>query len=144
MSSKNNNRAPLPPILNEIADVVGYDAVIAISATFGGGFIHIPKCGARIGKLEKLIGRPLAKKLSDHFGPGLRLSIPHGPFGQQAGFCHQVYALDCLGLSSLKIARLLKISRRTVCRWRAVFRAEEACRQRQLTRSRTTAITKRK
>lgn len=141
LSSKNNNREHLPPILNQIADVVGYDAAISIVRAFGGTQLYIPKKPNN--KLEAVIGTALAKRLCEHLSC-TSFDVPHGPYAQHANYRSQIYAQHLLGLSPEKTAHLLKISLRTVYRWKAVFRAEEDFRQQQLTRGRTAAITKRK
>ncbi len=75
----------LPPLLAEIAEVVGIDAALAIAEAKGGQRVTIPGRLSNGHWLVKAIGRDKAEQISAHFVAGsggrLGLDIPLGPTG---------------------------------------------------------------
>ncbi len=124
----------LPGILQEIAELVGEAAAVAISSRFGGTRVYFPTAAkAHEGHwLWECIGLEAAKKLCDHFevdGRGQRIEIPlyvGGTFRQLVrAIATRVHELDQAGASSTEIVRKLGVTQRTVHRHRARHRGKK-------------------
>lgn len=78
-----SERLHLPPLLNEIAEVAGVVAAVAIADARGGTRAHFPARAPDGHWLVELVGREAADKLCAHFrataAGGSYLSIPVGP-----------------------------------------------------------------
>lgn len=76
-------RLHLPPLLNEIADVAGVVAAVAIAEARGGTRVHFPARAPDGHWLVELVGREAADKLCAHFQidarRGNRVDVPLGP-----------------------------------------------------------------
>lgn len=112
----------LPPLLNEIADVAGVDAALALAEARGGSRVSFP---ARVKKghwLIDAVGEDAAEKLCDHFrtgtghGTGAVLDLPIGPSSSAFKTRRKVDALIKSGLSADKIAVEAGVHRNTVFR----------------------------
>jgi hypothetical protein len=66
-----------PHGLIEIAEVIGEEAALKLSESFGGFRVHIPKSPAADSPLARAIGLEAAEKLARHAG-GDRLYVPMG------------------------------------------------------------------
>lgn len=112
----------LPPILNDLADVIGRDkgglaAAVAIGLHYGGRRVYIPRNLPLEDdhQLIKLVGVMAARKLARHYD-GLTLTIPPTLIGQQGRRRATVIALHAGGASQCDIAHRLGIARSTVQR----------------------------
>ena len=121
-ASPRKTNEPLPPLLNEIADIIGREATLKFAAAFGGTRVLIStKDGSR---LSSLLGDEPAAKLMKAFG-GNRFDVPLGPHASQGNWLPRVAALRNMGLKPRKIALALKITERTVRRHFARLRSTE-------------------
>ncbi len=120
----------LPPLLDEIAQVAGLRAALALSCDYGGGRVYIP---ARVGEthwLVRCVGREAADKICAHFSATIhneRERSSHGvalivPLGDHAFYQRARAAAERLtddGKSQNEIARQIGVSIRTVRRVQA-------------------------
>jgi hypothetical protein len=65
----------LPPVLQEIAHLVGVDATIVLAKKYGGQRVYFPEALPHGHQLAKLIGRPAATILCRHYSRD-RITIP--------------------------------------------------------------------
>ncbi|MBX3527539.1 MAG: hypothetical protein KF904_15150, partial [Rhodoblastus sp.] len=76
-------RLHLPPLLNEIAEVAGVVAAVAIAEARGGTRVHFPARAPDGHWLVALVGREAADELCAHFratqAGGSYVLIPVGP-----------------------------------------------------------------
>ncbi|MCA8896588.1 MAG: hypothetical protein KDJ20_00290 [Hyphomicrobiales bacterium] len=102
-----------PPLLNEIADVIGVEATMKLVAGVAGSRVHIPARTPDGHWLPELIGREASDKLGKHFQVrrgGSYIKIPLGPKQMYAVARKEVLALR--GKASLdKIAQMVGVSR---------------------------------
>ena len=120
----------LPGVLQEIAEVAGEAAALAIASRAGGTRIYLPARAADEHWLVQAVGRAHADALCDHFavdGRGARLDVPlhvGGTFRQlQRAIAEVVHKMDDGSeASSREIARKVGITQRTVHRHRARHR----------------------
>ena len=112
---------PLPPVLAEIAGVIGRKAALKIAETCGGTRVYIPAKAQDDHWLIEAVGRSLADKLCRHLsvrGGGILLDIPLGPLGKHHQAQRQrdtkIGRMTDDGKSSRAIAIQLGISQRTV------------------------------
>jgi len=66
----------LPGILQEIADLIGIPATMAIVEEYGGVRLYVPMKVTPDHPLSQLIGQANAEKLADHFGGEDHFDIP--------------------------------------------------------------------
>lgn len=121
-------RLHLPSLLNEIADVAGVAAALAIAEARGGTRVHFPAAAPPGHWLNALVGEDASKKLCAHFRTtaqgGVYLDVPLGPvsFYDRA----KVLALDLRGKASASEAALqIGVSERSIYNWWADARARE-------------------
>ena len=113
-------RLHLPPLLNEIAEVAGVVAALAIAEARGGTRVHFPARAPDGHWLVALVGREAADKLCAHFrstqAGGCHVDVPLGPknFYAQA----RRRALEMRDeKSKAQIALELRVSERVVRKW---------------------------
>ncbi|MGR3484046.1 MAG: helix-turn-helix domain-containing protein [Paracoccaceae bacterium] len=110
----------LPPLLNEIADVAGVDAAIALAKLRGGSRISIPKTASDDHWITVAVGREAADAICAHFSGGgdgrVQVDLPLGPTSAQAGIRRAIDAMLEEGRSADDIARTLRVHRSTVFR----------------------------
>lgn len=131
---------PLPALLQEIADVVGEAAALAIASRAGGTRIYLPAQASDDHWLVQAVGRAAADKLCHHFavdGRGQRLDIPlhvGGTFRQLTrAIAEAVHKMDDgTEASSQQIARRFGVTQRTVHRHRARHRGDSRSGQKKL------------
>ena len=120
----------LPGVLQEIAEVAGEAAALAIASRAGGTRIYLPAKAPDAHWLVQAVGRTHADALCNHFavdGRGARLDVPlhvGGTFRQlQRAIAEVVHKMDDGSeASSREIARKVGITQRTVHRHRARHR----------------------
>jgi len=112
----------LPGILAEIADVVGFEAAMAIADARGGTQVYIPPEPDAAHWLSQLIGgeaaRAVAERLTCGVG-GRRVDLPLGPAGCAARIRAEVDRLLSEGCSERDIAMRTRYSIRGIRRRRA-------------------------
>lgn len=117
--------ASLPPVLAQIADIVGEDAALTIAALRGGTQVYIPPVVAQDHWLAQAIGHREANELADFLTCGIkgyRLEIPLGPTGYEAQARAELDRLIAEGRSERDIAMATRYSMRTIRRHRAKIR----------------------
>jgi hypothetical protein len=123
----------LSPVLKEIADVIGRDAMTQLAIAFGGTRVYIP---AKIGKghpIAKAIGDTAAAKLADYFAStslakdgrrftrrGQSVALPLAPNREK----ERLLCED--NLSTRAAALKHRVTERTIQRHRARAREAEA------------------
>lgn len=122
----------LPPLLNEIADVAGVDAALALADARGGSRVTIPAKLKADHWLNEVVGPEAAEKLCKHFRVGLerqkgaQLDIPLGPKSPLNSLLHtnqrKIDEMLSAGIRPDEIARTLKVHRTTVFRRQALLR----------------------
>ena len=119
----------LPPLLNEIADVIGVDAALALADARGGSRVSIPAKANDKHWLVKTLGREAADKLCDHFRAGYggsQFDLPLGPKSPLNALLHsnqrKIDEMLDAGVRPDEIARTLKVHRTTVFRRQALVR----------------------
>ena len=109
---------PLPPILAEIASIVGREAALKIAEERGGTRTYFPRPQRlhRSQWLVQLIGIELARRLCEEFAGGLPMSIeiPHGPTSDRATRQRLIDTLILSGTSTYAIANQVGADRKTV------------------------------
>lgn len=95
----------LPHGLRQLIDVAGLDAAIAIVLEYGGTFLDVPRQASGT-RLEAIVGVEAAAKLIRAFG-GDRLAVPLAKRPLVA-------ILLARGVAVMEIARLLRVTRKTV------------------------------
>lgn len=116
---------PLPPVLAQIADVVGEDAALTIATLRGGTQVYIPPVVSADHWLAQAIGHQAANELADCLTCGIkgfRLEIPMGPMSSEAQARAQIDKMIAEGRSERDIAMATRYSIRTVRRHRAKIR----------------------
>lgn len=113
-----NAHAPLPAVLQEIAEVAGLDAAWAIARAKGGTTIFLPR---RVGSrhwLSQIVGYETAQKICAHFRSNHqeRLVVPMGVGTQRLERWHEAAQQD---LSINETAEYVGVHVRTVSRYRA-------------------------
>ena len=112
----------LPDILQEIADIAGEDAALAIASARGGTQVYIPPVPDIDHWLCRLIGvnnaRKVADKLTEGVGIGRRVDLPLGPASSAARLRAKVDAMILEGRSERDIALATRYSIRAVRRRR--------------------------
>ena len=126
--------AKLPSVLQEIAEVAGEAAALALAARFGGTRVYFPTA-ANVHEhhwLFESVGLEAAKKICDHFevdGRGQRIEIPLYVGGTYRQFVRaiteRIHKLDQGGASSSEIVRTAGVTQRTVHRHRARHRGKK-------------------
>lgn len=122
----------LPGILQEIAELVGEHAALAIASRAGGTRMYFPTHADDRHWLVACVGREAADKLCDHFavdGRGQRIEIPLYVGGTYRQFvravAQRVHKLDAEGASSTEIVRKVGVTQRSVHRHRARHRGKK-------------------
>lgn len=110
--------APLPAVLQEIADVVGIDLAWALARAKGGTTIFLPR---RVGQrhwLSQIIGHEAAQQLCAHFRSNHqeRVVVPMGVGTQRLERWQEASTKD---LSINETAEYVGVHVRTVSRYRA-------------------------
>lgn len=120
--------ADLPPVLAEIATIVGRDNALAIARARGGEHVWFPqKMNDRgIRWLVDAIGPVAARELLEHLASQF-MSYLDIPLATTALRGDAILAAIGEGLSSSQIARKLNVSERTVRRYRALLRSSSKC-----------------
>jgi len=120
-------------IYEEIEEIVGRKATLALAEQYGGVRISIPAKLPDGHWLIKLIGADKAKALADYFAVGTgtgnyisgirHVVLPAGPFGSLSRVRNELQRSALASLQNgghpRQVARNLKVSERTIWRWRA-------------------------
>lgn len=103
----------------EATEAIGPSPVLSIMRVYGGGRVYIPKRAALDDDdpLVRLLGRPLAERLSDRLG-GEKHDVPTAATIETAERNSEILRRFRAGYSSRQIAQHFGVSRRTV--WRAI------------------------
>lgn len=120
-----SNALPLPPVLAQIAAVVGEEAALKIAKLRGGTQVYIPPIVAADHWLAEAIGHREANILADELTCGIkgfRLEIPMGPMSSEAQARAQIDRMIAEGRSERDIALTTRYSIRTVRRHKAKIR----------------------
>ena len=99
----------LPPLLNEIADVAGVEAALALADARGGSRVSIPAKAADTHWLVVTPGRDSADKTCEHFRSGYGGSVIDLPVGPSASANATRKKADQMirdGVSADKIAQI--------------------------------------
>jgi len=116
----------LPPLLDEIAELAGLEAALALASHKGGEKKFIPTPD-RLDDAHWLVvacGRPAAELIAQRLG-GTMVEIPRGPSGNAARTARRIRTLIEQGASSNEIARACGVVFRTVTRHRARLRDDD-------------------
>lgn len=113
-------RRHLPPLLNEIAEVAGVDAALAIAEARGGTRVHFPASAPPGHWLYELVGPTATAKLCEHFRVtaqgGVCIDVPLGPSGFYARA--RLRATEMLDqVSASEAALSLGVSDRCIRKW---------------------------
>jgi hypothetical protein len=130
----------LPGILQEIADLVGEQAALAVASHAGGVRIYFPAHAEDGHWLVRCVGREAADKICAHFAVdarrGQRVEIPlhvGGTYRQLIrAIAERVHKLDGENASSTEISRKVGITQRSIHRHRARHRGKRDGKQGQL------------
>lgn len=109
----------LPPLLNEIADVAGMDAALAMARARGGSRISIPAKCPPDHWIVQACGPDAAQKICDHFRVGNKgavVDLPLGPNGSAEATRRRVDQMIRDGVPADQIARDAGVHRTTVFR----------------------------
>lgn len=109
-------------ILDEIEEVAGRDAALALAGRYGGTTIYIPAEPRDGHPLVALLGKEVAAKIGAHFKvgrTGARLLIPKGQNWEAKARHSDIVSLIESGVSAREIASRLGVHERTVYRHRA-------------------------
>ena len=111
MMASDSSGADLPGVLAEIAAVAGRDAALSLALTHGGEDLYIAARGAQARDLAATVGGAAAwAAIVAHLGG----ESVHVPLARRVLVRH----LAGEGLNTMQIARHLRITRRTVRRYR--------------------------
>jgi hypothetical protein len=132
MANARKPNEPLPPLLNEIAELIGREAALKLAGAVGGTRIFIPKRKIPNHWLIKLLGQDAADTLAERFG-GTRFDFPLGPHATQNNMRARIVALNDLKLSVNEIALSLHVTERTV--WRHLSRLRATTKTTTITRT---------
>ncbi len=122
-----NERLFFPPLLNEIADVIGAHATLKLVEARGGSLTYIPATAPDGHWLVGAIGRDAADKLCAHFRTGcggMDIMMPLGSLSITMKRRQAAEQMTREGVSRSDVARRLGIHTRTVQRYRARMRDE--------------------
>jgi len=113
----------LPPLLDEIAELAGLEAALALASHAGGERRYFPTPDRLDEKhwLVEACGPEAAALLAQRFG-GDNVEIPRGPQGNAAQLAKRIREMIAAGASSNDIARTTGVVFRTVTRHRARLR----------------------
>lgn len=118
-----SNALPLPPVLAQIAAVVGEEAALKIAKLRGGTQVYIPPVISADHWLAEAIGHRPANELADALTAGLgigqRINLPLGPAGHRAQMQERLDAMIAKGYSEREIALATRYSASTIRRRRA-------------------------
>lgn len=121
--------ANLPGVLDEIAEVAGLPAAIAIAARTGGTRVYIPARAEDDHWLVDCVGRRAADKICTRFA-GERIDMPlyHGGAYPQLrrAIAKRIHDLDQAQLSSRQVAQQVGVTQRTVHRHRRAHRGDSS------------------
>lgn len=112
----------LPPLLNEIADVIGVEATLVLCKKRGGARLSIPAKAKDDHWLVDAIGREATDKLCEHFRSGYggtTIDLPVGPYSAAHDTRRRVDDMIRAGLSINEIAHTTRVHRTTVIRRKA-------------------------
>ncbi|MCF1741259.1 helix-turn-helix domain-containing protein [Paradevosia shaoguanensis] len=134
-SSKLNYKI-MPEVLEEIADVIGVDKMRELLTARSGTEIYIPsKITDPNHWLIDLLGATAAHALVDYYRVGSatgtfvgkEILLPKFDWARRGRYVEKMWLeQEARGLTSARIARMLGVHRRTVCRWRRKKRIEDA------------------
>lgn len=111
----------LPDILQEIADIAGEDAALAIASARGGTQVYIPPVPDIDHWLCRLIGVNNARKVAEHLTCGVggrRVNLPLGPASSAARVRARVDEMIREGRSERDIALATRYDIRSIRRRR--------------------------
>lgn len=112
------DRAWLTPLLNQIADVAGVEAAIAIGQSKAGQQIYIPEKVTPDHWLTALVGLDAARKISAEFG-SRHIIIAPAMAGAKRKRAALIADLIEKGYSTNEITRITGVARSTVMEHRA-------------------------
>lgn len=118
----------LPGVLAEIASVIGLDGALTIAEARGGARLSIPARVREDSPLAQIVGMAQARLLSEYYTSGrgaVELNVPLGPTGARAAMKRAIRRLIDEGCSIDEIACRLRISSRTVSRWKTRDRRDD-------------------
>lgn len=104
----------LPPLLQEITDVISFDAAIKIAEAFGGQRISVPGKVHQGHVLVAVLGMKDAVAFCHYFTGGSRvhLDVPFGPTSHKAQREARIAKMVALGKSANEIAKASQMTRR--------------------------------
>lgn len=104
-------------ILDEIAQVIGFNATLRMLAIFGGGRLYIPETIPADHIIARIIGPDPAGALAKHFARE-QLEIPAAETFVLLQRVRRVAGLLRAGIDPRDIASIIGISSRQLCRYR--------------------------
>lgn len=105
-------------ILDDIAQVIGFNATLRMLAIFGGSRIYIPETIPAHHVIARTIGPDLARALAERFARE-QLEIPAAETFVLLQRIRRVAGLLRAGIDPRDIAGIIGISSRQLCRYRA-------------------------
>jgi len=112
----------LPPLLNQIADVAGLDAALALANARGGSRVSFPAKLPKEHWLIDCVGHDAAALICEEFRGGNyggQVDLPVGPTGSANAVRRAVDQMIKDGMSADQIAMKMKVHRTTVFRRKA-------------------------
>ena len=134
-------RVWLPNLLRDMAEVHGLPMALAFAQRFGGRYLYLPTTARADHPVAKAFGVDLLEWLlsRDYHQPGTRITVPKGPDQDRAQRLRALRTLAARNLTADQVAEETGLHVRTVSRWLARLRAEDAGRQLDLFRPQTGA-----
>jgi Mor family transcriptional regulator len=113
----------LTGILREIEEIAGRQAALTIADKFGGTRVYLPAHVQKEHWLTQCVGMAAAQKIARQLSSphGLTVTIPIGPNFQIERDRKIASALNS-GKSAQQLAKQLRVTMRTIHRWRAAAR----------------------
>ena len=116
----------LPPILREMAGLIGLAPTLKIVHAYGGTRLYVPKRYDPEHPLSKLIGHALAVKFFEAFGGLEHFDIPKGEIAVKAARDRQIRAERTEGATHAALAIRYNLTERQI---RNILGPEETTRQ---------------
>ncbi|RIK92470.1 MAG: hypothetical protein DCC73_11850 [Proteobacteria bacterium] len=110
-----NDAASLPPVLAEIADIIGITAALKLAAECGGTYIYISAKPKPDNRAAQVIGADAMRALARHFRAGI-LEMPIATHAQLHRRNETIRAGAQQGLSQSQLARRHRMTARHVRR----------------------------
>lgn len=103
----------LPVGLAQLKEVAGQKAALALSATYGGGSVYVPRRFREDHPLLQLLGATSAARLAEHFG-GDKLEVPKPDAVHRQLRARSIKARREAGLSIAALVSEFNLSRRRI------------------------------